>query len=218
MYSEVVPTSQQQEQTDATGRAAQRRRTRAAIVDATKALVRSGATPSIDEIAAAADVSRRTVYTYFPTLDQLLLDATLGVLSATSLEPRIAEQEASPDPVARVDALVRAFTRTAEETLPLGRKLIRLTVDAPAQEAPRRGYRRVSWIEDAVEPLRATHSAEQIERLVSALSVIVGWEAMVVLRDVRGLEPDREEAVLRWMAATLVRAIADESGGGPEGA
>jgi AcrR family transcriptional regulator len=69
--------------TDATGESGagwyrQRRRTRAAIVAGAAELLQSGVTPSVGEIADAADVSRRTVYTYFPTLEQLLLDATLG--------------------------------------------------------------------------------------------------------------------------------------------
>ena len=57
--------------TEEAGRFRQRRRTRAAIVAATAELVQAGATPSVGEIADAADVSRRTVYTYFPTLEQL---------------------------------------------------------------------------------------------------------------------------------------------------
>jgi len=71
------------------GRFRQRRRTRAAIVAATTELLRSGATPSVGEIADAADVSRRTVYSYFPTLEQLLLDATLGMLSQTAVDDAI---------------------------------------------------------------------------------------------------------------------------------
>src|ERR1700742_4342844 len=63
------------------GRAAQRRRTRKAIVDATAQLLSAGADPSVTDIAAAADVSRRTIYTYFPTLDQLLLDAAIGAMN-----------------------------------------------------------------------------------------------------------------------------------------
>ena len=70
------------------GRVAQRRRTRNAIVAAAKQLISEGVTPSIDDVAAAADVSRRTIYLYFPTVDQLLLDATVGLLSeATSTKP-----------------------------------------------------------------------------------------------------------------------------------
>jgi AcrR family transcriptional regulator len=57
----------------ADGRAAQRRRARLAIV-AAKRLVAEGASPSVNEIAEAADVSRRAVYRHFTSLDHLLFD------------------------------------------------------------------------------------------------------------------------------------------------
>nr|WP_243758069.1 TetR/AcrR family transcriptional regulator [Allobranchiibius sp. GilTou38] len=203
------------------GRAAQRRRTRAAILEATTALITGGGTPSVDEIAAAADVSRRTVYLYFPTLDQLLLDATVGALSAGEVQTALCDDDDAP---ARVDSLVRDLVRTAESTLPLGRKIIRLTVDAPAADHPdaaegaaRRGYRRLEWVQAAVQPMRHRLTQEQYERLVAALTVVIGWESMVVLRDVDGLGPRREEEVLRWMAESLVRGMlaeADDAVGG----
>src|SRR6476646_4269222 len=70
-------------------RPAQRRRTRKAIVDATIALLARGSTPSVADVAAAADVSRRTVYMYFPTFDHLLIDATVGALSQTAVDRAI---------------------------------------------------------------------------------------------------------------------------------
>jgi AcrR family transcriptional regulator len=42
-------------------------------------LLSAGGTPTVADIAEAADVSRRTVYMYFPTLQHLLIDAALGV-------------------------------------------------------------------------------------------------------------------------------------------
>src|SRR5690349_23872314 len=75
-YSPGVTTGQE---VRSGGREAQKRRTRAAIVAATRELVAAGKTPSIDEIAAAADVSRRTIYLHCPTLDHLLLDAASGL-------------------------------------------------------------------------------------------------------------------------------------------
>src|SRR6059058_4946303 len=72
-----------------TGRVKQKRRTRAAIVAAAAELLRAGHTPSVNEVADAADVSRRTVYQYFPTLEQLLLDATLGLLSQRAVDEAI---------------------------------------------------------------------------------------------------------------------------------
>ena len=200
------------EQPAEAGRARQRRRTRKAIVDAAAKLVASGRTPSIAEVADAADVSRRTVYLYFPSIEQLLIDATVGALTANAVSAAFAPDELAEDVPGRVDALVRAVNAMTDDTMALGRSLIRLTVESPDVDrgAPRRGYRRVEWIEEALEPLRGRASEEQFERLVSALSMITGWEAFIVLRDVRGLDHAAEEAVTRWAAGALVDATLRE--------
>jgi hypothetical protein len=43
------------------------------------------------------------------------------------------------------------------------------------------------------------------ERLVSALAMCVGIEALIVLRDLRGLGESEAEEVSRWAARTLLR-------------
>ena len=135
------------------GRAAQRRRTRRAIVEATSRLLAAGGNPSVNDIAAAADVSRRTIYTYFPTLDQLLLDATVGAMNI-NVEAAI-DAAGEPDARTRIAALIAVVSDGMADSLPLGRKLIKLTVDTPpADGGPRRGYRRIAWIEQALEPIR----------------------------------------------------------------
>src|SRR4051794_33036061 len=93
-----------------TGRYRQRRRTRAAIVTAAGELLRSGRTPTVSDVASAADVSRRTVYEYFPTLEQLLLDATIGMLSQSAVDDAIDAADSGGDPVARVGAMVDALS------------------------------------------------------------------------------------------------------------
>jgi len=190
------------------GRVAQRNRTRRAIVDAAQRLMTSGATPSMAEIAAAAEVSRRTMYMYFPTLEQLLIDATLGALSQNTIDPVIAESD-SKDPVERVEQLSRAMNRHSGETMHLGRALIRLTVegDEPQSGGPRRGYRRVQWIEKALAPAREKLTAKEFERVVSALCVLVGWEPMIALKDTRGLDESEVDEVL----AFAVRAVVEKA-------
>jgi AcrR family transcriptional regulator len=191
---------------------AQRRRTRKAIVDATRQLITDGQSPSIDDIAAAADVSRRTIYMYFPTIDQLLLDAATGLLAETSVDAVLDPDRHGDDVFARADALAKALVDLAPKALPLGRKIISLTVDAPpANDGVRRGYRRIEWIERAIEPIRSQLDDEQYDRLVSALAVMLGWEAMVVLRDVRGLDAADEEAVIRWTTRALIEAMLAEA-------
>jgi len=190
------------------GRERQRRRTRKAIIDAAVELLRRGDNPSVAEIAEAADVSRRTVYLYFPTHEHLLADAALEASRAT-VEPRF---EASGDAAERLEALVRAVQQGFAETEQLGRTIIQLTVGAATSStsgiAPRRGHRRVEWIERALEPLRDTLAPDHFERLVSALTLLIGWEAMIVLQDTRGLSSSEAEEVCVWAARTLLAAEA----------
>lgn len=193
------------------GRVAQKRRTRKAIVDAAMALLARGATPSVAEVAAAADVSRRTVYLHFPTFDQLLLDATVGALSEAPVQRALDAAPAGDDPDARVERLVRALHHVTPDVERLGRSLIRLTVDAdaPAERAPRRGYRRVEWIEQALAPWRDRLDRSTWRRLVCALSMVVGWEALIVQRDVCGLSAAEGEDLSVWAARALVHAALD---------
>jgi AcrR family transcriptional regulator len=189
-----------------TGRAAQRRRTRRAILEATAELIRSGGEPSVNEIAAAADVSRRTVYLYYPTLDQLILDATIGTLNV-DVDAALTAQT-SEDPRERLRTLVTETFTTMERSLPLGRKLIKLTVDAPAPAAgePRRGHRRIGWIEWAVAPCRERLTRKGYDDLVSSLALVIGWEAFIVLLDVRGLSPRAARALTLKTSETILAA------------
>ncbi|QIS12730.1 TetR/AcrR family transcriptional regulator [Nocardia arthritidis] len=192
--------------TSESGRTAQRRRTRRAIVEATMSLLARGIEPSINDIADAAEVARRTVYLHFPTLDQLLLDATIGNLSTDT--DTVIEQVDSDDPRARIRALVDALCANIGDTLPMGRRLVKLTVDtAPStDDQPRRGYRRVRWIEWALEPLRKSLSPNEFENLVSSVALVIGWEAFIVLTDVRGMGPEAIGELCTRTAITLIDA------------
>jgi AcrR family transcriptional regulator len=195
------------------GRESQRRRTRRAILDAAARLLADGGSPSVGEIADAAEVSRRTVYLHFGSLDQLVLDAIVGTVSAPVDEALAA---APPDDVhARLTALVDGVTATMGASLALGRRLIALTVTGPGPDdgAPRRGYRRVAWLESALEPVRDRLGPEGFDDLVSALAVVVGWEAFIVLTDVRGLDPDAAGACSRRAAHRLLDAALAEAAG-----
>jgi AcrR family transcriptional regulator len=206
---------------EAQGRVKQRGRTRKAIVDAAMTLLAGGETPSMDAVAKAADVSRRTVYMYFPTLDQLLIDATAGVLSQQALDSRLAPSDRGDgDSVEswtenRVEILARSVQGMSPELERLGRALIRLTVDAGGRErspaGPLRGYRRVEWIERALSPLRVQLDDQRFDRLVSALAMVIGWEALIVQRDVRGLSAAAGEELSVWAARTLLRATLEEA-------
>src|SRR6266849_379612 len=105
---------------------------------------------------------------------------------------------------ARLDALVRTMYAELQATEPLMRAMIRLTVDrsrnerttATAEaEPPKRGYRRIDWIELALAPVHTQLDESSFERLVSGLALCIGIEAFLVLRDIRGLDLAAAEEV-----------------------
>ncbi|MEV4007027.1 hypothetical protein [Actinomadura sp. NPDC049753] len=115
------------------------------------------------------------------------------------------------DAAARVDALIRTLLEYSPQSLPLGRRLVRLTVDPPANGArPSRSPRRVEWLEQACRPLHGVLSEESFQRLISALTIVVGREAQITLRDFRGLDPEAEQEAITWAARVLVEAAIKE--------
>jgi AcrR family transcriptional regulator len=203
-----------------TGRARQKGRTRGALLAAAVQLLTTGAQPSVAEVADAADVSRRTAYRYFPTQEQMLAEAALegvrGIIT-NAIEGPPGRRRDSADVEARLDRAVQALQRSAADNEQLLRTMIRLTVSSGANTAssdssiPKRGYRRIEWIALALEPVRTTLGKRRYERLVSAIATCVGIEALIVLRDLRGLSERDAEEVSRWAAGTLLRASLDEA-------
>ena len=158
--------------TQTSGREAQKRRTRAAIVAATRQLVSEGKTPSIDDIAEAADVSRRTIYLYFPTLDQLVLDASCPGCSAKRLSmPRSTPSGTATTPWLAPMRSSARFVHTADDALPFGPQDHSIdSGHAPSVVDRRQRAAAIGaskWIDRAVEPLRSRLTDEQHERLVS---------------------------------------------------
>lgn len=201
--------------------AGQRRRTRSALLASAARLVAGGATPSVAEVADAADVSRRTAYRYFPTQEQLLVEASLEALRPHvegAIAAALAERSDTLDDVgraeARLEAAVQVMHRLALEHEPLLRTMIRLTSGRTGGSRPVRGYRRVDWLTSAVAPLKARLGAPRFDRLVSALASCVGMDSLFLLQDTRGLSASAAERVMQWTARALLAASVAETEGG----
>jgi len=186
------------------GRAAQKGRTRAALVAAARDLVAAGATPSVGAAAAAASVSRTTAYRYFPTKRALLLAAHPEV-GAASLLPA----DPPADPAQRLDAVIDAFTTMIVETEVQQRTMLRLSLETDPTlrgELPLRQGRAIGWITEALEPLAAGMRADDLGRLVLAIRATTGIEALVWLVDVAGLTRADATGMMRWSAQSLLEA------------
>ena len=152
---------------------------------------------------------------YFPTIEQLLIDAALLSITRDTVEKALDSVDGSDDAEHRVEVMARAVQKNFASTEQQGRTLLRLTVDVGPRERssdqPLRGYRRIEWIERALAPLRGKLDNKRFERLVSALAMVIGWESLIVARDIRALSLGDAEEVSAWAARTLVKATLDEA-------
>jgi AcrR family transcriptional regulator len=196
-----------------------RARTGRLMLDTAIRLMQGGATPSVSEVAEAAGVSRATAYRYFPSqasLVQAVVDEALG--------PILTWQSPSRDAGRRVGELIDtalpridAFEATFKAALKLSLEQWSRRQAGTLGEEPRlaRGHRR-ELLAQAIEPLDGRLTASEFERLAQALSLVFGVEALVVLKDIWGLDAEATRQVVRWAAAALVRAAANGDDAGKE--
>ena len=191
-----------------TGRTQQKARTRDALLAATRELLGEGVTPTVEQAAERAAISRTTAYRYFPNQRTLLI-AAYPMLEA----PSLLESDAPADPVKRLDAVAEALSRQLIDYEVELRTMLRLSLESPPppkDALPLRRGRAIGWIEEALAPLRESMSHAEVHRLAIAIRAAVGIEPLVWLTDVAGLSREEAVDVMRSSARTLLRSAIAE--------
>lgn len=165
---------------EATGRAAQKQRTRDHLISVARRLIADGVTPSVEQVAAAAGVSRSTTYRYFPSQQALLNAAHPEIEHRSLLGP-----EAPDDPRDRLELVLQEHFRILLDWEPQLRASLRASLEPGADQPPLRGGRAIGWIEDALRPL----GRGRARRLAVAIRAAAGIESYVWLRDIAHQSP-----------------------------
>ncbi len=176
--------------------------------------MQAGVTPSVSEVAEAAEVSRATAYRYFPSqaaLVHAVVDEGLGPIltwqsTSGDAERRVAELFDTAMP--RIEAFEATFKAALKLSLDQWARRQAGTLDG--EPAFTRGHR-VDLLQQAIAPLKGRLPPRDFKRLAQALSLIFGVEVLVVLKDIWGLDSRRTRSVAQWAAGALVRAAIAES-------
>lgn len=190
---------------EASGRTNQKARTRDSLVAATRHLIERGLTPTVEQAAAEAAISRTTAYRYFPNQRSLLVAAHPYIESRSLLHDAAPEGDAE----ARLALVVEAHTRQTLELERQLRTMLRLSLeadDAQREQLLLRRGRAIGWIEDALAPLHGRLTGPELRRLALAIRTTEGIEALVWLTDIAGLSRDQAVEMMRWSALALLRA------------
>jgi AcrR family transcriptional regulator len=181
------------------GRRRQKQRTRDQLIAAARELITAGDTPSVEDVAEAAGISRPTAYRYFASKTELLA-AAYPETTAMSVLPE-------PPPSAldeRVAAVANFVIGRVQEAEPQQRAMLRLSLGEVPHELPLRQGRVIRWFVEALAPMADSIGDGSVHQLALALRAVCGIETRVWLSDVAGLTPAGVSALQRWMVDALV--------------
>jgi AcrR family transcriptional regulator len=169
-----------------TGRANQKARTRSAIIEAARALIRTGAEVTMPGVARAALVSEATAYRYFPDLPALLREAMVDVWASPA--EAMAAVAGSTDPAERVGYAAEVLFRGVLASQAAVRAMIAAAITRPELAGARPGYR-FGLIDYALLPLEETlgrSDPDAFTLLKENLAVVVSAEALFILTALGG--------------------------------
>jgi AcrR family transcriptional regulator len=199
-----------------TGRVNQKERTRAAILDAARALVRAGGEVGMPLVASTARVSEATAYRYFPDLASLLAEAIQNEWPSASLAMQPAAH--LDDPVERIAHAVRAMLTDVRVQQAAVRVMMAAAITRP-QGPQIRPVRRLGLIDEALATLPTRLSPakrRRLEQLRRDLVVVVSAEAYFNLIDLCGLSPEAAIDSVISTARTVTRAALTAIGWAPK--
>jgi len=187
------------------GRIRQKRRTRRALLEAARGLLERGEGLAIAAVAEAADVSRATAYRYFPSEQALVMELQLEI-ELPAMDAILAGARGGPSE--RAAQVQRVFHEHAARNEATFRHFLKAAHDLRLQaredgESPR-GGRRLEALEDVLAPLRGRLDDATLETLRCSLAVLIGIDALVVMRDVCGLDAGQAGDVGAWAVRTLI--------------
>jgi AcrR family transcriptional regulator len=191
-----------------TSRENQRWRTRKDLLQAAARLMKQGRSPSIDEVAEAALVSRATAYRYFPNIESLLVEVPLDV--AVPDADTLFRSGPPVDPVARVERVDAAIHDAIAANEPALRTMLvhslQLRLKSNGESPPARQNRRTPLIEAALEPARGRFKPATLDTLKKALALVIGTESTIAFKDVLQLDDAQARKVRCWMIRALIDA------------
>jgi AcrR family transcriptional regulator len=198
-----------------TGRVNQKLRTRTAIVEACRQVIRSGGPVTMPAVARSALVSEPTAYRYFPDLISLLNAALAGMWPSPA--EALGPVAASADPVERVAFAGEFFLRRVLSYQGAVRAMISATITRPELAAHRPGIR-FGLIDQALDPIAGTLRlpAERLAQLKHDLAAIISAEALFSLTDLCRLSPDEAVRSLVRTATTITAAATRDESTGPD--
>jgi hypothetical protein len=108
--------------------------------------------------------------------------------------------------VATLEHVLRTNLGMSSPSRTRERNALLRSLDADRADVPARPAFRLELLDAALEPLEPELDADDLERLKTALSILIGTEAMFAMRDVLRLDHEQARESGEWAVRQMVRA------------
>jgi len=191
-----------------TGRKQQKLNTRTKVLAAARELIEKQVEFTLEDIAEKAGLSRATVYRYYSKVDVLSAEAVLDMNTKSS--DTIYEELQSDSILNQLLEVQNYYNSLSADNEAAFRKYLGVVLSNPSEKMHSRAGRRVDTIKKIINAFYPNLSQEKTEKLISALSLFMGIEALIVTKDVCGLTNIKSTAALQWGLEMMVKGFLED--------
>ena len=192
------------------GRIKQKQKTRTVILAAAKRLMKKSKRISLEDIAEEAEISRATIYRYFSTVDLLILEASLDIhhLSVDEIKKEV-DHLSMRD---RIFFIQEHYNTLAQKNeIEFRRYMSAVLSESVTNKKKVRGARRVASLKKSLEPFKKELSKKEYERLIHIATILMGIDALLVSKDVCGLNNKDSSDLLHWGLDMILKGMKVEN-------
>jgi AcrR family transcriptional regulator len=182
-------------------------RTHIALIECAAELLKEGKTFTVADVADKARVGRTTAYRYFPSVEQLVVHASLHAITEVEKKNIGLELESATSPYERLRRVIEASDKSIKDHEHVYRTMLRESLNGEDSDLPRRSGARKGILDAAIGSLKRELGDKRYQRLTAALSLFIGVEAAVVMRDVVKISDEDAREIKVWGANVILQAM-----------
>jgi AcrR family transcriptional regulator len=188
------------------GRVKQKLKTRMQILEAAKVLMSKKRNITLEGVAQEANVSRATIYRYFPNIELLYSEASLDIhySSPNALFEEVKDMSLS----GRILKVQSYYNQLAQDhELIFRRYLSAVLNESIVSKKKIRGARRVATMELVLDSFKKEMSGKNLQNLKNIASILMGIDSLIVAKDVCGLSNKEADDTLKWGIEMILKGL-----------
>ncbi|MEQ8219206.1 MAG: TetR/AcrR family transcriptional regulator [Arenibacter sp.] len=189
-----------------TGRINQKLETRGKILESAKQLVGQGIDFNLEDVANKAEISRATIYRYYPNVE--ILSYEVGIDLGTKSPEDIIEDLKDCSLNDMILGIQNYYNEHAVNNENAFRKYLSAVLTSASEK--KRGARRNKTLQLAL--MKSELNPKEKKDLVNLLAILMGIEPLIVAKDVSGLDNKEFKELMSWGMNLLLKGFFEGKG------